>query len=359
MPHVRELANEILDQIKDEGHIDFVEQFAIHVPLIIICELMGLNPEQRMAMYRWSDDMMAGDGHTGGPALDAAAVAFGEFAMMCLELIEARRAEPQNDLISILTQAFDEAPWPKSTRRSRAHRGALEAKRARDEETHGAHLSDDELLGFLTVLLVAGNETTRNAISGGLLALSLFPEQRRMMVDNLDIDDFMDCAVDELVRFVSPVLGFIRTVTTDHTYRNTDLQRATGCSCCTPRPTATTTCSTPRTSSTCSATEPAPCLRHRPALLPRCQPRPHGGQARVPGAAQALPGDRDRRRRSVRPWRIVPRDRAAICRRPPAAVRSPTERPPTDGRTPARDRSDVTATTRPNQRERILDVAPR
>ena len=137
---------------------------------------------------------------------------------------EARRAEPQNDLISILTQAFDEGALAKE---HKAIQGLteeqLEAKRVRDEETHGAHLSDDELLGFLTVLLVAGNETTRNAISGGLLALSLFPEQRRMMVDNLDIDDFMDCAVDELVRFVSPVLGFIRTVTTDHTYRNTDL----------------------------------------------------------------------------------------------------------------------------------------
>jgi cytochrome P450 len=63
MPHVRELTNEIVDEIIDSGHIDFVEQFAIHVPLIIICELMGLNPEQRMKMYRWSDDMMAGDGH--------------------------------------------------------------------------------------------------------------------------------------------------------------------------------------------------------------------------------------------------------------------------------------------------------
>jgi cytochrome P450 len=74
------------------------------------------------------------------------------------------------------------------------------------------------------VLLVAGNETTRNAISGGMLALSLFPEQKQLMLDNLDIDDFMDKAVDELIRYVSPVLGFIRTVTEDHTYRNTDLK---------------------------------------------------------------------------------------------------------------------------------------
>ena len=62
MPHIRDLTNGLIDDIKDKGHVDFVEDFAIHVPLIIICELMGLNPEQRMKMYRWSDDMMAGDG---------------------------------------------------------------------------------------------------------------------------------------------------------------------------------------------------------------------------------------------------------------------------------------------------------
>jgi len=226
MPHVRELTNQIIDEIVEAGHIDFVEQFAIHVPLIIICELMGLNPEQRMKMYRWSDDMMAGDGHTGGPALDAAAVAFGEFAMMCLELIAVRRADPQDDLISILTQAFDDGALAKEHKAIQGlSEEQLAEKRARDAERHGdAALSDDELLSFLTVLLVAGNETTRNAISGGLLALSLFPEQKQLLLENLDVDDFMDRAVDELIRYVSPVLGFIRTVTRDHTYRNTELK---------------------------------------------------------------------------------------------------------------------------------------
>ena len=110
MPHVRELTNELIDEITETGDIDFVEQFAIHVPLIIICELMGLDPEQRMSMYRWSDNMMAGDGHTEAddPVLHAAAEAFGEFAVMCLELIAERRADPKDDLISILTQAFDD-----------------------------------------------------------------------------------------------------------------------------------------------------------------------------------------------------------------------------------------------------------
>ncbi len=222
MPHVRQLTNDICDQIADSGRIDFVEQFAIHVPLIIICELMGLNPEQRMKMYRWSDDMMAGDGHVEAddPVLHAAAEAFGEFAMMCLELIAERRADPQDDLISVLTQAFDDGAL---TKEHKAYQGVAEDDLAKLREQRGS-LNDDELLAFLAVLLVAGNETTRNAISGGMLALSLFPEQKQMLLDNLDIDDFVDKAVDELIRYVSPVLNFIRTVTKDHTYRNTELK---------------------------------------------------------------------------------------------------------------------------------------
>jgi cytochrome P450 family 142 subfamily A polypeptide 1 len=220
MPHVRQLTNDIIDEVIELGRIDFVEQFAIHVPLIIICELMGLNPEQRMKMYRWSDAMMAGDGHTEGPVLHAAAEAFGEFATMCLELIAERRADPQNDLISVLTQAFDDGALAKE---HKAVQGVTEEQLAARRAADGG-LADDELLVFLAVLVVAGNETTRNAISGGLLALSRFPDQKQLLLDNLDIDDFVDKAVDELIRYVSPVLGFIRTVTADHTYRNTELK---------------------------------------------------------------------------------------------------------------------------------------
>ncbi len=220
MPHVRDLTNEIVDQIIEEGRIDFVEQFAIHVPLIIICELMGLNPEQRMKMYRWSDDMMAGDGHLDGPTLHAAAEAFGEFATMCIELIAERRADPQDDLISVLTQAYDDGALAKE---HKAIQGLTPEQRAERTQADGG-LSDDELLAFLAVLLVAGNETTRNAISGGMLALSMFPDQKQLLLDNLDVDDFVDKAVDELIRYVSPVISFIRTVTTDHTYRGTELK---------------------------------------------------------------------------------------------------------------------------------------
>ena len=99
-----------------------------------------------------------------------------------------------------------------------------EAEYLKMQEAKG-QLDDEELIGFLVILLVAGNETTRNAISGGMLALSRFPEQKQLLIDHLDDDEFMDRAVDELIRYVSPVLTFIRTVTEDHTYRGTDLKK--------------------------------------------------------------------------------------------------------------------------------------
>lgn len=219
IPHIRELSNQIIDEIGEQEEIDFVEDFAIHVPLIVICELMGLDPETRMKMYRWSDDMMDGDGHVepDDPVLLKAAQSFGEYAEVCERLIAERRDNPtDDDIIGVLTQAFDAGDLDKEFK---AMQGVDEAHVA---ELELLQLEDDELLNFLTVLLVAGNETTRNAISGGLLALSLFPEQKKNMLDHLTDEAWMDRAVDEIIRYVSPVLGFIRTVTRSHTYKGVD-----------------------------------------------------------------------------------------------------------------------------------------
>jgi cholest-4-en-3-one 26-monooxygenase len=204
--HIRELSHEIIDEIAERGECDFVEDFAIHVPLIVIAELMGLDPDQRQKLYRWSDAMMAGDGHLDpeDPVLVAAAEAGGEFAMTCVELIEQRRADgTTDDIIGILTQAFDE--------------GALSQGGGRTED----ELSHDELIMFLILLVVAGNETTRNALSGGLVAFTRFPAEHRKLLDDPGL---IDLAVDEIVRYVSPVMSFMRTVTEDHTYNGVDLQ---------------------------------------------------------------------------------------------------------------------------------------
>jgi cholest-4-en-3-one 26-monooxygenase len=210
--HIRDLSNQIIDEIADRGTCDFVQDFAIHVPLIVIAELMGLDPDQRQKLYRWSDAMMAGDGHVDpdDPVLLATAEAGGEFAATCVELIEARRADGStDDIIGILTAAFDQGAL------ARGDGGRPTAPPVDDRLTH------DELIMFLILLVVAGNETTRNALSGGLAAFTCFPDQHRKLIERPEL---IDLAVDEIVRYVSPVMSFMRTVTEDHAYRGVELK---------------------------------------------------------------------------------------------------------------------------------------
>ena len=210
LPHIRELAAQLVREIGDRGEVDFVSEVAIHVPLIVIAEMLGLDPETRLDLYRWSDDMMGGDGRTDDddPALLAAMMAFGEYTAVLQEIIAARREDPADDLISVLTHAHDEGALAEIAE------GSTEHNLAQNDDA----LEEHELLMFLVALLVAGNETTRNAISGGLLALSQFPGERERLVEHLDDEAFLDLAVEELIRFVSPVMSFSRTVTEDHVY---------------------------------------------------------------------------------------------------------------------------------------------
>jgi cytochrome P450 len=209
--HMRELTVELLDDIAARGEIEFVRDFAIHVPLIVIAELLGLDPAMRLQLYDWSEAMFAGDGHLDpdSPQLQRAAAAAGELAVVLTEVIEQRRQDGMtDDIIGILTQAYDEGTL------------ATDALGV-NEENYDDAMSSDELLMFLFVLLGAGNETTRNAISGGLRAFTLFPDER----DKLAADpSLIDLAVDEIVRYVSPVLTFMRTVTQDHEYNGVELK---------------------------------------------------------------------------------------------------------------------------------------
>ena len=130
-----------------------------------------------------------------------------------------------------------------------------------------SQLSDDELLAFLTILLVAGNETTRNGISGGLLALSRFPAEQQRLVDHIDDDVFVDRAIEELLRYVSPVHRL-------HPHGHPD-PRLQGHRAARGRPRADALpvgqpgragVRPPRRADPRPRPEPAPCVRDRPAL---------------------------------------------------------------------------------------------
>jgi len=217
--HIRDIADEVIAGLAGKESGDFVPDLAIHVPLIVIAELMGLPMDDREKFWRWSDAMMGGEGAV-DPVVDAermekAAVAFTEYTTLAAELVAQRRAEyaeakeaarargesapapSSDDLISVLVAAHDE--------------GVLSDHVGEDL----AQLDDAELLMFLVLLVVAGNETTRNAMSGGMIAFSRNPEQWELFKANVDDPEFTHRAADEIARYVSPVLNFARTATRD------------------------------------------------------------------------------------------------------------------------------------------------
>ena len=243
-----------------------MEDIAKPLPLIVIAEMLGLPVDDRAQLAQWSDTMMAGESaEDGDPLQDAAGQAWAEYVTYLVALLEDRRAHPRDDLISLLLSSADagELSFDEAALQSRVQGGELA----------GMPLDADELLSFLVLLLVAGNETTRNALSGGMLALSQFPDERRKLAADLSL---VNTATEEILRYVSPVISFSRTVTADTELRGRHARarrRAVE-----PVPVGESRRRRVRRSRHVPhrpQPEPAPRVRHRPAFLPRREPRAH------------------------------------------------------------------------------------
>jgi cytochrome P450 family 142 subfamily A polypeptide 1 len=192
---IREVTIETIDAVAERGACDFVDDIAVPIPLLVIAEMIGIRREDRAAFWHWSDTMIAAAGQHSNPEIvERAAAAFIEYSAYLQGVFEERRRDPRDDLVSVLVAAQDD--------------GLLVA----DE----GNLSADELLQFMTILLVAGNETTRNAMSGGMLALAENPAERARLMAHPEL---LPTAVEEIVRWVTPVVGFRRTATCDTTLR--------------------------------------------------------------------------------------------------------------------------------------------
>jgi cytochrome P450 family 142 subfamily A polypeptide 1 len=200
----RVITRDAIDAVADKGECDFVESIAVPLPLLLIAEMLGIRKEDRARFHQWSDAMIAGDGNMDKPEIMAAAgMAFVEYSTYLKDIIEDRRQSPRDDLISILVHAKDEGIL-----------GRFAQNEHVDDMTgvdHGG-LAADELVMLCTILLVAGNETTRNAISGGMQLLIEHPDQRQRLIDD---PSRIPVAVEEMVRMVSPVHSFARTATRD------------------------------------------------------------------------------------------------------------------------------------------------
>ena len=183
--HVRDITTEILDEVAPLGQCDFVDRISAELPLQVIVELVGVPKADRRRVLEWTNKMIAfDDPEYSGGSPEVGQMAAAELFMYANELAEERTKNPRDDLVSTLMHA----------------------------EVDGERLSRAEFSAFFLLLLVAGNETTRNLISGGMLALIEHPEERaRLMADR----SLLATAIEEMLRWVSPVNVFQRTATHD------------------------------------------------------------------------------------------------------------------------------------------------
>ena len=184
--HITQICEDLIDDVRGRGAADFVTDIAAPLPLQVICELVGAPLEDRDRIYQLSNHLVGADdpefqSPTGQRLQHAAALEIYAYAG---QLAERRRACPEDDIVTRLLQP-DEA---------------------------GEVLTDDEFDLFFLLLTVAGNETTRNAASGGMLAFFEHPEQWQRLIDDPSL---IPAAAEEIVRWVSPVNMFRRTATCD------------------------------------------------------------------------------------------------------------------------------------------------
>ncbi len=187
---IERIATELVDELvaEGDGEIDFVERIAAPFPLAVIAWTIGAPLDDVGRLHQWTNEVIGKndpeyrrEGESPGQTIKRAR---GELHAYFAELVEQRRAEPQDDLLTELLRA----------------------------EIDGTPLTDPELTSYCELLVEAGNETTRNAISGGLVALMEHPEQWEKLRAQPEL---LPEAADEILRWVSPISHFTRTATED------------------------------------------------------------------------------------------------------------------------------------------------
>ena len=192
---IETLCNTLVDAVCERGECDFVRDLAAPLPMAVIGDMLGVLPAERATLLKWSDDLVCGL----SSAADEAAVqalmgAFAGYQAFAMETIARRRAEPAGDLFSILANA----------------------------EVDGHRMSDDEIVFETLLILIGGDETTRHTLSGGTDQLLRHPDQwERLAAD----EALVPGAVEEMLRWTSPVKNMARTVMRDNEFHGTELRK--------------------------------------------------------------------------------------------------------------------------------------
>jgi cytochrome P450 family 142 subfamily A polypeptide 1 len=191
---IRRITNRLIDEVCERGECEFVREIAAPLPLIMIGDMLGMPEEDFETLLRWSEDMLAATSATASPELQERAQQAGvEYATYALNAIQERRQKPTDDLLSTLVHA----------------------------EIEGHSLNEEALIHESLLILVGGDETTRHVITEGALALIENPGERQKLFEE---PGRIPTAVEELLRWVSPIKNMNRTATRDTELRGQKLR---------------------------------------------------------------------------------------------------------------------------------------
>jgi cholest-4-en-3-one 26-monooxygenase len=181
---IHRTTDQIIDQVCERGEADFVTEISAELPLRVIADLLGVPADDQHRMFDWSNKMVGNEDPEYNVTKDDAMQSAMELYGYAAELFAKKQIDPHADLMSALTQV----------------------------DMDGEKLSEIELELFFLLLTVAGNETTRNLMSGAMAAFFAFPDQwQRLLADRA----LLPVAIEEMLRFVTPVMNFRRTATCD------------------------------------------------------------------------------------------------------------------------------------------------
>jgi len=198
-PRIREITTGLLDLAQRKGELDVMADLANPLPVMVIAEMLGVPPE-RYEIFKHESDIIVSSDNTmpGSPMPDSFHEAVASMRGYFAEQIERRRRHPGSDLISALVAAHDEAE----------------------------SLSADELLAFVVLLLLAGNETTTNLIGNGMLALGRNLDQLELLARATEL---MPRAIEEMLRYDGPVQATFRGALENVNLGGTEIEAGTGC----------------------------------------------------------------------------------------------------------------------------------
>jgi cholest-4-en-3-one 26-monooxygenase len=194
LPSIEGLCDTLIDGVIERGECDFVRDIAAPLPMAVIGDMLGVLPEQRELLLKWSDDLVCAlSSHFDETAMQGAMEAFAAYREFTLDVLAKRRAEPADDLFSILVNA----------------------------EVEGERMSDEEIVMETLLILIGGDETTRHTLSGGTEQLLRHRDQWSRAVADPTL---LPGAVEEMLRWTSPVKNMCRTLTADTEFHGTDLR---------------------------------------------------------------------------------------------------------------------------------------